>query len=513
MSGAANCPETPRQKMIGMMYLVLTAMLALNVSADILNGFILVNNSLKNTLSTASVRNNALYSEFEYLNNQNPDKVGEWLSKAKAVKAESDSIYNFIEEVKMKIAKVADGADADPDSLKNTSNLDAAGQIGLVQGQGKVLQKRLTAYSETLQGMVLSQALKDQFASVFSTKSTKPGMPWDVQVFESMPAVATITILSKFQNDIRNSEAEVVQYLKAQTDAGDYRVNSINAIVIPNSKYVIRGGKYSAQIALAATDSTKKPIVKINGNLVKDGLYEFNVGSTGAFTYKGTIELPSSDGSESRFYNFTSDYIVGEPSVTISADMMNVFYAGIDNIVSISVPGVPSSSINATMAGGTLQRTATGWVAKPAKVGQECLISVSASIDGKNQPVGAKSFRVKALPPPVAFIDYKDASGNPAKYKGGVKFPKARLLAASGVKAELDDADLDVKYRVLGFDINFFDTMGNTLLETSNSSDFTDRQWAQIKKLSKGKTFYIKARAQGPDGIQRVLPPVEVIVD
>jgi gliding motility-associated protein GldM len=486
-------------------------MLALNVSADILNGFKLVNNSLKTTLGTATVRNAGLYKDFDYLNAQNPKKVGEWLNKAKAVKKESDELYNYIEDVKVRIAKAADGPEGKPDSLIAAGNLDSPGEVGLVGGRGIVLKKMLAKYSTTIQGLVDSPAQKANIKKLYDTPS-KNGEPWEFQVFEMMPAAATVTILSKYQNDIRNSEAEIVQYLKAQVDASDYRVNEIKAIVIPNSKYVIRGGKYSAQIALAATDSTKKPIVKVNGSVVKNGLYEVGCGATGAFTYSGVIELPKSDGTVIP-YKFTSDYTVGEPAVTVSADLMNVFYAGIGNPISISVPGVPASKIKATMNGGSLDRTAKGWIAKPSRVGQECVISVSAEIDGKTQTIGAKAFRVKALPPPIAFVEYKEG-GNAMKYKGSVPFSKARLIEATGIKAELDDADLDVKYNVLGFEVNFFDSMGNTIIELSNGSQFSERQMVQMRKITKGKKFYIsRVKAKGPDNIERILPPIEVIVN
>src|SRR5574344_20396 len=109
MSGAAYCPETPRQNMIGMMYIVLTAMLALNVAADILNGFTMVEQSLRVNTKGSENRNKNLYLKFEDLNGQNPAKVGAWLNKAKTVKKESDALYNQIEALKLQIVQTADG--------------------------------------------------------------------------------------------------------------------------------------------------------------------------------------------------------------------------------------------------------------------------------------------------------------------------------------------------------------------------------------------------------------------
>ena len=519
MSGAKNCPETPRQKMIGMMYLVLTAMLALNVSADILNGFVLVNNSLRSTLTTSETRNNALYSRFQYDYEQNPVKVGEWLDKAKVIRAEADSVFNFIEGMKMRIARIADGRDGNPDSLQNRQNLDAAGQVGLVEKiggmtRGQILQNKLHAFRDTLNGVVEQEALRTQFASMFAAESTISGTPWENQIFEFMPAVASVTILTKFQNDIRNAEAEAVQYLMRQTDAGDFRVNLIDAAILAKSDYVISGGKYSARIILAAQDTTKRPIVKVGDRVIPGGLYEVSATTVGTFTYKGTIELPGVDGADPIVRPFTGAYTVGAPVAIISADLMNVFYAGIENPVSISVPGVPAANIQATIEGGTITRTTKGWSVKPARVGQNAVINVSATIDGKSQFIGKGTFRVKALPPPVAFITYKDAQGNPAKYKGGTPFNKAFLLASDGVRAELDDADLDVTYNVLSFETNTTDSMGNTIIELSDGNKFSTRQMNQLKGMPKGRRFFItRTKAKGPDGIERVLPPIEVIVN
>jgi len=329
-----------------------------------------------------------------------------------------------------------------------------------------------------------------------------------------MPAIASITILTKFQNDIRNAEAEAVQYLMRQTDAGDFRVNLIDAAVLAKSDYVISGGKYSAQIILAAQDTTKKPIVKVGDRVIPGGLYEVSATSVGTFTYKGTIELPGVDGADPIVRPFTGTYTVGAPVAIISADLMNVFYAGIENPVSISVPGVPAANIQATIEGGTITRTTKGWSVKPARVGQNAVISVSATIDGKTQHIGKGTFRVKALPPPVAFISYRDAQGNPAKYKGGTPFSKAFLLASDGVRAELDDADLDVTYTVLSFETNTTDSMGNTIIELSDGNKFSTRQMNQLKGMARGKRFFItRTKAMGPDKIERILPPIEVIVN
>ncbi|MDE6176042.1 MAG: gliding motility protein GldM, partial [Paramuribaculum sp.] len=337
---------------------------------------------------------------------------------------------------------------------------------------------------------------------------------WEEAKFENQPVVAAVTLLTKLQNDIRYAEGEALATLLANVDAGDVRVNEINAFVIPQSRLVMRGGKYSANIVLAAVDTTARPSIFINGKRLenKNGLYELTAGSTGNFDYSGYLEVAHGDGTVTK-HPFSSSYTVMEPSATVSATMMNVLYAGISNPIGISVPGVPNSAISATMTNGTLTRNGDSWSARPAKVGDNAVITVTATIDGRQQTVNTTSFRVRKLPDPVAFISYSGASGTPERYKGGRPISKAQLLASKGIDAAIDDEMLNIDFKVLGFETVFFDSMGNAIPEVSNGALFSQRQLDSFKRLSRGKRFYIsRIRAIGPDGVERMLQPVEVIV-
>ena len=219
------------------------------------------------------------------------------------------------------------------------------------------------------------------------------------------------------------------------------------------------------------------------------------------------------DGTTSR-HEFASDYTVIEPMATVSATMMNVLYAGIDNPISISVPGVAQNAISATMTNGTLSRSGNGWIARPSKVGADCEISVTATFDGKPQKVSATSFRVRKLPDPMPYIAYKDSKGNEMRYKGSKPFAKTLLLSTPGIEAAIDDDLLNVQYRVISFETVIFDSIGNAIPETSDGANFSQRQKNSFRRLSRGKRFYIsRVKAIGPDGITRDLAPMEVIVN
>ena len=277
----------------------------------------------------------------------------------------------------------------------------------------------------------------------------------------------------------------------------------------------MRGGKYEANIVLAAVDTTQRPQIFIDGRELQgsDGIYQVGTSSTGVFDYKGWLEVTNPDGSTTR-EDFSSSYTVIEPMATVSATMMNVLYAGIDNPISISVPGVAMNDISATMTNGTLTRKGDEWVARPQTVGSEATVTVTATMDGSPVTMAATKFRVRKLPDPTPFIAFKDAQGNTDHYRGGKPFAKALLLASPGLEAAIDDGLLDTPFTVESFETVFFDSGGNALLEVSAGSQFSPRQKQQFQRLTRGKRFFIsRIRAKGPDGLTRDLSPMEVIVN
>lgn len=521
----SNGPETPRQKMINLMYIVLMAMLALNVSSDVLNGFSLVDESLNRSTANSTTQNQSLYRDFSYYMDKNPEKVKAWYDKAQHVKHISDSLYDFVDELKVRIVKESDGKDGDVKNISNKEDLEAASYIMLSPrtGQGQNLFNSINRYKEEILSMITDtlqrKIINDNLSTEVPKKSSALGKNWQEYIFENTPVAAAVTLLTKLQNDIRYAEGEVLHTLVKNIDVGDLRVNQVNAYVIPNSQNIVRGGKFSANIILAAVDSTQRPSIYIGEKQLPEdnhGLYETICNSTGEFTLAGYLELPQGDGSVLR-RDFSQKYTVVEPSATVSATMMNVLYAGYDNPISISVPGVPNQKINATISNGngSLKTAEGGFIAHPTKVGEDAVITVSANLEGRNQVMGQYAFRVRQLPDPTPFIEYKDDKGNPQRYRGGTGFSKAQLMGTEGIIAAIDDGLLNISFKVLSFETVFFDNMGNAVPEISNGSKFSNRQRDLFRRLSRGKRFYIsRVKAIGPDGVERLLPTsLEVIVN
>ncbi|MCM1036012.1 MAG: gliding motility protein GldM [Bacteroides sp.] len=513
---------SPRQKMINLMYIVLTAMLALNVSSDVLDGFTQVHDGLSRSNDNVGRRNRAIYNQLEAFAQTNPEKGGQWLERATMVRGATADMIAMVDSLKLDIVRKADGSDADPDDIVNRDDLEAAAVVMLnpADMKGARLRGDIDKFRAYIEEFIPDTLKRANISEMLSTapvvrKGTLTPQTWEEAKFDQQPVVAAVTLLTKLQNDILYAEGEALASIYSQVDAGDVRVNELNAYVLPQSRMIMRGGQYQANIILAAVDTTARPTVYIGGKRLDDehGLYRLNPSATGTFTYDGYLEVTHGDGTSTR-HPFQSSYTVIEPMATVSATMMNVLYAGIDNPVSISVPGVAMSDINASMTNGTLTRSGDHWVARPAAVGKESTVTVTANMDGRPVQVAATGFRVRKLPDPTPYIPFTDAQGNVDHYRGGKPIGKTLLLKSPGLEAAIDDGLLDTPFKVLSFETVFFDSMGNAIPEVSDGASFSQRQRQSFQRLQRGKRFYIsRIKAIGPDGITRDLSPMEVIVN
>ncbi|MBQ2189609.1 MAG: gliding motility protein GldM [Paludibacteraceae bacterium] len=518
MGGAKNCPETPRQRMIGMMYLVLTAMLALNVSTDILKAFELVDDSLHATLETTEVRSRQIMHDFLLDSIDNPEKNGPWYVKTLELTQRSDSLYNFIQDFKYDIAVATDGvkkveAQIQKDSLEGrdirkvqgSDNRDTPTHYALPDGENKPgveLKHRIEAYREYL--ISLDTLKREEFNKMFNTDDAIENndvTTWEQRMFHDMPAGAALVLLTKLQNDIRNAENIMIQHLRRQTDAGDLRVNKLNAYVIPNSRYVIRGGKYSAQIILAAIDSTQTPEYYVDGQRINDlGLYEVVASGLGTKKYSGYISYMNPASGQMEQLPFESEYSVGEPAVTISNTEMNIMYRGYDNKFSISVPGVSNDKVRVSVSGASAHQQGGLWLIKPGDA-KTVTISVSAEIDGKMQSMGSKEYSVRPLPKPSAFLRVGDNS-----YNGEKAIPRSALMNANAVVGASYglDSPLNLKFTVSSFKANI-----NGMMSSATGNKFTREQMDRIAKLKPGNAVIITdIRVKGPDGREIGLSPI-----
>lgn len=520
---------SPRQKMINLMYVVLMAMLALNISTEVLNGFSVVEESLNRTTGNSSKENDAIFGELDQMMRKNPQKVKQWFMMASTVREMSDSLYNYAQALKVAIVREADGEKGDPLNIEGKDNIEAASYIMLnpANGQGHKLYEAINSYRARILQFVTDPRQKKIIASNLSTEVPhhSMGKNWEEYMFENMPVAAAVTLLSKLQSDVRYAEGEVLHTLVANVGLKDIRVNKLQAFVVPSQTRLYPGETMTAQMFMGAVDSTQQPQVFVNGQLIKGNQITVKAGAPGKHTLSGYILIKDLTGNVLR-RNFSQDYwVTGGPQpkeyispqgmqkvppfdgmATIAADLMNVLYAGFDNPITISIPNTSQHDVQATMSGGSLVARGGGhFIARPSAVGQPVTISVSA----KGRKIGDYQFRVRKLPDPSPYI----AMGAD-RFKSGA-LSKAALMSAPGIQAAIDDGLLDIPFSVTSFRVVFFDNMGNAVPLASNGASFSPQQKEQFRQLSRNKRFYItNVVVHGPDGTTRTLNGrnMEVIV-
>jgi len=503
------------------MYLVFIGMLALNVSTEVLDGFELVEESLLRSVKSATQSNERVFADLSNYYKANEEKTKEWYEKGKQVKDRSDSLFNYAQDLKNRIVVKADGKKGNPERLKHPDDLNASYEVMFEHGKndGARLKSQINSYREYIAAMVTNPSIKNIVESNLSTepsaKAKENKQTWEESMFWQMPVAASVTLLTKLQNDIRYAEGSVLSDLLKNVDLTDYRVNKVSAFVIPQSQTVMRGGSYQADIVLSAQDSTQRPRIFVNNDYLPDeanGRYVVGAGSTGTFPVAGYIEMPQGDGSFQK-YEFSSQYFVQEPNATVAPVWMNVLYAGVDQPIRIAVPGIASANITATMTNGTLSRNGNDiWVAKPLGTAKEAIISVSAKMaDGRTQEMAKNNFRVRPLPDPKPYLTIE---GNPLPFDGG-PLSKAALVNVNVAEAAIDDGILKMPFTVLRFEVSTTDNMGVTVRELSEGERFSDRQKALIRGLARGKTVLIRSMVtRGPDGLERTLKsPLEIIIN
>src|SRR5512133_1142755 len=540
----AHGKETPRQKMIGMMYLILTAMLALNVSKEAVEAFKKVDQSLNKTTANYIKKNDITYAAFDAAAAENKEKAGQWRTKAYDVKQRADEVFNYLQDLKVEIVRTAEGEDSPallPDNqidifqVKKIDEPNIPSEILIgadEKGKAYDLKALMEDYRsflvETLDGKDLNAE-----ASILSALNTDDPKnlegateKWANSNFQTLPLVAVITILSKMQVDVRNSEADVLNFLYTQIDAASFKFNKIIPTVIPNSTYIMQGNEYEAQVFVAATDTTQDPEILIGNYTTRQnadgsssvemtgdytklpvndagiGVYRVRPGSTGEKSFGGVIRLKSPDGSIIN-YPFNSKYSVGLPNVVVSPTAMNVLYQGIQNPIDISVPGVGNDKLSVRMTNGELKKGKYknyrgDWVAQPRNIGEPAQIIVSANINGKVQSFPPVEFRVRRIPDPVA------------KFAGMTEGSVQRSVAAAQqvVSAVLENFEFDLTYNITGFTVSVNDK-GFEIAAESNNNRITDKQKSLIGNLRAEQRLIIeKISAVGPDGRTRVLPPI-----
>ena len=529
----AGYKETPRQKMIGMMYLVLTALLALNVSREILNSYLIVNDSMVATTELFSHTVDEIYYDFEEQFKINPDKVKSYRDQALEVKDLSDTFISYIEGIKAQVIVKTEGRDltleqADTIKLRNLTkidNFDAPTNffIGtdLKKGEAPVLKANIEEFRKNLYGFIKPEDM-DGFDLGLITdgdyrdREGKP-MKWEDYQFDHTVLAATVVILNNLIAEVYNAEANIVNYLYSSISAKDFKFDEVSAKVIANSNYIFKGDEYQADIIVAAYDSKQDPEVYIMKGVdslpsnKKDqatkvdtefgkGVLTLPASTEGTQKYAGFVKIKNPMGAD-QYYHFSSEFIVAKPSATVSATKMNVFYRGVDNPVAISASGKADAQLKPRIipaGAGKISRSGEGgWIVKDLS-GNAIELTVKIYADDKDGEkfMGEQSFRVKRLPDPMAKI---------MGAKNG-KISKKKLLANAFLVCQLPEwVDFKYDFKVTSFTMTIPKGGGLLTKEKSESQRFTPKMVSQIQNLKKNDAILFQdVKVQGPEGTRKI---------
>ena len=538
--------QTPRQKMIGMMYLVLTALLALNISKEIILSFTVIEKGLISTNKGIDNKNGILYTQFDLALLNDEKKAKPLYDKAMEIKAESKKVYDFIQELKGDLKahvqfgsspteeqeKIGDTLNSilidKPDDYDIPTHYMIGDDPANVTGKSAELKTKLQAYKKFISDRLTPESLEKMKNNLAAFdcgeqyhQSEEKNVSWEWYNFYHMPIVAMLANLTRIQVDVKNTEGDAVNELLSSVSKNDFKFDTLAAKVVAPTSYVLSGDKYVANLFVAAFSTTQDPSIwlcdydsvtkapkgPIDSTTVKVsrgiGTYEVPASSVGLQTWSGLIRVKKPDNSYES-YPFKSEYIVAAPSAAVFLEKMNVFYIGVDNPITISAAGVAPGDLQPSISGGSMRPSGKpGAYIVTVSSGTKATINVGAKLNGTQKSMGSFEFRIKRVPDPVAYV---------GSIKGDGQMTKAELNAASGVFARMENFDFDLSFSVVSF-VMSMNVNGVFVEKKGNGPAIT----ADMKSLLAGakpgnKVFFEQVTVKGPDGTLRKIPGVNIKV-
>ena len=542
---------SPRQRMINMMYLVLTALLALNVSKEVLNSFFEVNKGITRSTTNFNAKNIDTYAAFDAAAELNPVKAGPYREQAYKIKTEADKLIAFLQEMKYKLVFTADKGKVylGPESgfkdeegeildekaitvpwekledsqkamiighLKAKDDRNTSGELFYSDKRenniATELKSKLNAYKILL--LDIAEGNESLITAINETcnyedkkiKGTK--QLWEYYNFHDMPAVGALTLLSKMQSDVRNTEADIITMLRENIDKTSLKFTTAEGIAIPQSNFVLRGDSFRAKIFISAKDTTQDPIIYVgeydslgNGNyqmkgtegvdyeVVKvingKGMFSERTRSEGVRKYGGLIAMKTASGTKK--YPFKGEYLVAAKTAVVSPTNMNILYLEVDNPLKISVPGYTAGEISAKISNGKVSATKRSlgeYSARPSKKGK-ALVTLFANVEGKRTKMGDMEFRVKEVPPPKAKVQFAISAN------GVLVIDRMKMVNAGGLGAELKDFDFKgVRYVITSYRLSGV-YKGEQMKEDTKGPQFTTKMINIIKNTKSGNAITI----------------------
>ncbi|SOE22309.1 gliding motility-associated protein GldM [Spirosomataceae bacterium TFI 002] len=466
----AGGKETPRQKMISMMYLVLTAMLALQVSNSILEKFLILDTSLRRSNTTTTNTNDDRVKAIQAAVDKSTNKAeyGKYLTQAQEVREKTKALFTYLESLRERIIVEAGGDRDETGKIVNLAEEEKVASIFVgpaKNGEGYKMEKTIDAYIAEIQKYAPEIKLpdvtiqpKDDPEVIDPAEKNKDFVQ---MMFEATPVPAALAGLSQKKSDILNAESQILGYLASKVGAEDIKFDKIFAVVIPDSRTVVAGQTYKADVAIGAYSSAIVPRISINGAALTvtegKGSYE-TVAQGGQYdangqlkrSYTATISYPKPDGSI-QTVNQEETYTVLKPSVQIATASLPALYLRCANKIQTNSPGL-GSLFKPTFSG-------TGADFIPGGGGLVTVVPNSAKVLLTVNNDGVKledfPFKVRRVPKPDIQVLANNAPVNDNVKKRGIKASSLRRINVNAIADEdfkSNNPD-DANFRVSSYDI------------------------------------------------------------
>ena len=520
-----SLPKEPRQKMINMMYLVLTALLALNVSNEVLEAFKTVDKSIVTSNASLDTKNQVIYKAFsdEMKDAQTKAKAEFWAPKADKVKQLSADLSSYLESMKLKL-KQESGLKKDDKGVEEfkEDDLDAATRLfapdKFEEGQGKAMYDKLNAYKQQVLAVLNTDEFKDnpKFQAELAAKKTQlqktlpldmaipekahaeksgnDAKDWTYSYFHMTPTIASLTILSKFENDVKNSEAQMVDYIHQQIGSVKVVYDQFEAIAQANRTYAMPGDEIEIKAGVGAFSDAAKPKITINGQVMplEGGKATFKTTASGAGEHSVAVkvEFTKPDGSTA-VKDEVVKYTVGTPSgASMFLTKMNVVYLDVENPVLISSGSGGKENMKVSFTNGSISPAGGDlFNIKPTTQGAG---KVNISVNGKTTSFDV---RCKSLP-------------NPQLLVGGIAsgaISSALFKAQGGAIAKLKDSDFDFPFQIVSYQIGARNPSGVVQEVTVDGARWSAAS-GLIQSQAPGSVVYFdKIQVLGPGGKKRTI--------
>lgn len=500
---------SPRQKMINMMYLVLMALLALNVSKEILKSFYLFEKSFYSAAGNIDSKNASTMKALEASMEKNAAKTKPYMDRAKGVQKETKDFIAYVDNIGKMVEEWYGGRDPKTGALISPDQMEDHALYFTVKDKGakgkEFMNKINEARENILKYLKPDAGLSDSTnitdlteynaalaASQLHAKDDKGGVSkvgWIEENLEHNPAAGLMALLARIKNDAKTTESDALDRLALRIDATDYKFDKLEAKVLAKSNYVMEGENYEADILLVASNSKGQPNITVGSASVDVdggvGKYTQRASGVGIKTFAGKIIIDGPEGQKE--FPFENEFTVFKPAATIAATEMNLLYKGIDNPMSISVPGFAASEVKISAPGLNLQSLGGGnYNAKvPASTSNEVTITASITRDGKTKTVGSSKFRVRSLPQPTAQLGGIPNDGLP-KGKSAVG-AQTTIIASMGAGFAYN-----LNYRVTGFKMIMAYKRKPPVILSSSSGTLTGEMQNLMKSAQSGDRILLE---------------------